>query len=160
MAEITFCAFDPARAGEVLPRMFDILSANMNKIAPTGEGYDADRRKWMSYMATEKDERRIILMYAGEDLAGYFQYSFDGKAVLVEEIEIKPEYQRTMVFYHFMKHIKSILPEDIEYVEGYINDSNTNSQRIARKLGMSPQGEKQNGHPQLYRGKKSKYFSK
>ncbi len=153
MAEITFCAFDPARAEELLPWMFDILSANMNKIAPTGEGDEADRRKWMSYMASEIDARRIILMYAGGELAGYFQYSFDGKAVLVEEIEIKPEYQRTMLFYHFLKYVKSILPEDTEYVEGYINDSNVNSQRIARKLGMSPQGEKLNGHTQFYRGK-------
>ena len=161
MAEISFCSFDQTQSDVLLPQMFEILSTNMNKIAPTGSGYEEDKKIWLSYMIPSLKEKQIILMYVDEVLAGYFQYSTNINTVLIEEIEILPDYQRTLLFYRFLKYISKIIPENIEYAEAYINKSNSNSQRIAQKLGLQIVGENPNGHSLRYRGKlrSAKYWS-
>lgn len=157
MAKISFCNFDSSKAETLLPQMFDILSMNMSKIAPTGNSYEEDRKIWLSYMMPSLKEKQILLMYVGEVLAGYFQYSMDKNTLLIEEIEILAEYQRTLLFYHFLKCMSKIIPENIEYAEAYINKSNYNSQRIAQKLEMQIVGENTNGHSFRYRGKLSSF---
>ena len=102
-------------------------------------------------------------MYVGEVLAGYFQYSLNESTVLIEEIEILPDYQRTLLFYRFLKYMSKIIPENIKYAEAYINKGNSNSQRIAQKLGLKIVGENPNGHSFRYRGEFAsfkKYFAK
>ena len=104
MKPFTFVPYDPSQAEEVLPRMFDILSGNMSAIAPTGRSNEEDRETWLAYMASEQGAaRRVLLLYAGEDLAGYFQYGVEGDALCVDEIEISPAYQRTLLFYRFCR---------------------------------------------------------
>ncbi len=158
MAKVSFCDFDPKKSEVLLPQMFHILSTNMGKIAPTGNSCEEDMKIWLSYMTSEKiKETQILLMYDGEDLVGYFQYSIREDIILIEEVEIAPEYQRTFLFYHFLKYVSSIIPENIEYAEAYINKHNSNSQRIAQKLGMQIVGESPNGHSFRYRGEISSF---
>ena len=158
MAQVSFRDFDPMKSEALLPQMFHILSTNMGKIAPTGNSSEEDMKIWLSYMTSEQiKEKQILLMYVGEALAGYLQYSIHENIVLIEEIEIAPEYQRTVLFYHFLKYVGSILPNHIEYTEAYINKHNSNSQRIAQKLGMRIVGENPNGHSFRYRGELSSF---
>ena len=102
MAEISFCSFDETKSDILLPQMFEILSTNMSKIAPTGNSYEEDKKIWLSYMGPNLKRKQIILMYFGEVLVGYFQYSLNESTVLIEEIEILPDYQRTLLFTVFL----------------------------------------------------------
>ena len=158
MAKALFCNFDPMKSEVLLPQMFHILSTNMGEIAPTGNSCEEDMKIWLSYMTSERiKEMQILLMYVGEALAGYFQYSIHKDSILIEEIEIAPEYQRTLPFYRFLKYIGSVIPENIKYAEAYINKHNPNSQRIAQKLGMQIVGENPSGHSFRYRGELSSF---
>ena len=154
MSKISFCFFDWAQSEDILPQMFDILFTNMSIIALTGNSYEEDKQMWLSSMTAEQGkEKQILLMYVGEILAGYFQYRIDGNTMMIEEIEIVPDYQRTVLFYHFLKFIADILPKDIVYVNAYINKYTSNSQQIAEKLGMKIVGENKSGRSWRYQGK-------
>ena len=158
MTKVSFCNFDPMKSEVLLPQMFHILSTNMGKVAPTGNSYEEDMKIWLSYMTSEQiKEMQILLMYVGEALVGYFQYSIHKDIILIEEVEIAPEYQRTLLFYRVLKYVSNIIPKNIEYAEAYINKHNSNSQRIARKLGMQIVGENPNGHSFRYRGELSSF---
>ncbi|MCH5316594.1 MAG: hypothetical protein J1E05_01340 [Eubacterium sp.] len=105
MREISFCFYDKTQSKEILPQMFDILYSNMSRIAPTGNSYDDDKRLWLSFMkSAPADGQQIILMYVDKIFAGYFQYSINNDTMVIEEIEIKPEHQRTALFYRFFKY--------------------------------------------------------
>ena len=145
MREISFRFYDKTQSKNVLPQIFDILYTNMSRIVPIGSSYDEDKQKWLSFMETAAcDGQQIILMYVDEILAGYFQYRIIQDKMIIEEIEIKPDYQRTALFYRFFKYAVSIIPKNILYVEAYINKHNSNSQAIAKKLGMKIIGENKN----------------
>lgn len=149
---VLFRTFDRTRAEEVLPEMFDILYTNMSRIAPTGGSYEDDKRMWMSYMAAVGEEQKVILMYDGAALVGYFQYSIDRDTLLVEEIEIVPDYQRTLLFYYFFRYALRNIPLHVVHVEAYIDKANAGSQRIAEKLGMKIIGENPSGRSWRCRG--------
>lgn len=136
MKAISFVKYDPAQAEEVLYQMYDILYTNMSRIAPTGCSREEDRQVWLSYMMKEQVERQILLIYAGENLAGYFQYRIDGETLCADEIELSPQYQRTFLFYRFLRHMAQNLPKGILRIRAYINKQNLNSQAIAGKLGL------------------------
>ena len=71
-------SLDSAKSDVLLPQMFDILATNMSKITPTNNSYEDDKRIWLSYMTPARiEDCRILLMYVGEVLAGYFQYHID-----------------------------------------------------------------------------------
>ena len=146
MSRAKFCFLDAKQAEAVLPQMFDILFTNMNKIAPTGNSYDEDKATWLSFMypSVNKGPQQIILMYADEALAGYFQYSIDGNTLFAEDIEISPDYHRTFLFTLFFRYLMSIMPKNIEYIKANIHKTNLNSQTIAGKLGMQIVGENKN----------------
>lgn len=145
MKEITFQFYNKTQSADLLPKMFDILYSNMSRIAPTGNSYDNDKQEWLSFMENAPfDGQQIILMYVNEILAGYFQYCIKDHTMVIEEIEIKPDYQRTALFYRFFKYAVNIVPKDTLYVEAYINKYNANSQAIAKKLGMQIIGENKN----------------
>ena len=85
-------------------------------------------------------------------MAGYFQYGVEGDALCVDEIEISPAYQRTLLFYRFCRFAAGRLPEGVSRVRAYINKNNRNSQTIAGKLGMKAVGENKSGSSWLYEG--------
>ena len=151
MEKIAFRFFDKEQSEYIFPQMFDILATNMSKIAPTGNSYEDDKQMWLSYM-TAFQKKQILLMYVDEKLSGYFQYSIDKDIMQIEEIQIVPNYQRTVLFYCFFKFVANIIPTDVVYVEANINKCNLNSQQIAGKLGMKIVGENKNGRSWHYQG--------
>ncbi len=158
MGKTTFQFFNRTQEEVILPQMFDILFTNMNKIAPTGDGYAKDKQEWIAYMTSEaKNNQQIILMYVDEILSGYFQYSIINDTMLIEEIEVTPKFQRTLLFYSFIKYMSSIIPKSVIYIEAYVNKRNENSMVIAKKLGMQIMGENRTETSWHFHGKIKKY---
>ena len=73
--------------------------------------------------------------------------------MLVEEVEIQPEYQRTLLFFCFCNYLCRELPMEINYIESYVNKQNTNSLRINQKIGLSIIEESKSGNSWHLRGR-------
>ena len=121
-----------------LPQLFDLLYANMQSIAPSDLSYDAEKQQFLANVspALEKAPRQIILCFSEGELAGYAQYYTRDDVLMVEEIQLKKAYQRSFAFYRLCKHLRSILPPEIRYVEAYADKRNASSQRMMMKLNM------------------------
>ena len=126
-----------------LPELFDLLYNNMQSIAPHGLGYEREKEEWLANVspALEKETRQILLCFADQELAGYLQYYTREKLVMVEEVQLKSAYQRTMVFYYLCRALLELMPEEIVIIEAYADKRNVNSQGIMKKLGMQQVGE-------------------
>lgn len=158
MSKITFRYLYPSEAEAMLHQLFAILHTNMSRIAPTGCSYEENREMWLSYLmpALQDVQRKILLMYAGEKLAGYFQYRIDGDTLQVEEVEIRPEFQRTMVFYRCCQFLLLQIPNSVQYISSYVRKENHNSISIHKAIGMMPVGENKSGTSWYYRGERAK----
>lgn len=158
MGKITFRYLETAEFETMLPQLFDILHTNMSKLAPTGCGYGEDRKLWMSYIVPvlETGGKKILLVYAGGNLAGYFQYGIDGDTMQIDEVEIRPEYQRTMVFYRLCRFLMERMPENVKYLTSYVHVENHHSQSIHEGLGMERIGKNKSGTSWHYRGEAAK----
>lgn len=149
---------EKSESEKLLPQLFCILHRNMSHIAPTDCSYEEDQKVWLSYITPELDKQRvkIVLMYVGENLAGYFQYRVTEDTMEVDEIEIKPEYQRTMVFYRFGQFMIDQMLDDVKYLTSYVHKENHYSQSIHESLGMECVGENKSGTSWFYRGEAAK----
>lgn len=129
---------DKSKVGETLPVLFNILYDNMEKIAPFDKSFEQAKFEWTQQVAPamKKDRRQIVLMYDNHALVGYAQYYTNETILMIEEIQLKPEYQRTMLLYEFCKFMKAIVPSEITYIEAYTDKRNTNSQKLMRDLNM------------------------
>ena len=140
----------------LLPGLFKILHSNMSVIAPTNNSFEKDFEIWSENVgpALKKDARKIVLMYCEEKLAGYFQYYINAEtnSLMMEEIQIKKEYQGNGLFNAFYKWLIKELPIDIKNVEAYANKKNYKSQSILKYLGLSESGENKNGNSFYYKG--------
>ena len=158
IVNFTFALLNPALSDDLLPQLFSILARNMGEIAPTGNTYEEDQQIWLSYMYSDQARgKQILLAYADDILAGYLQYSITGDTVLIEEVEIAPDYQRTFLFYRLLQHFLAILPDGVTHAEAYINKHNCNSQRIAQKLGFQIIGENKSGSSYHLRGEMTSF---
>ena len=152
-----FIFLDKQKLDAFLPELYAILHSNMASIAPTGNSYEEDFQVWYSNVmpAMQKDPRQIVLMYAGNSLAGYFQYYINAasNSLMMEEIQIKEQYHGSGLFSEFYKWLVKRLPEDVLSVEAYAHKTNSKSQGILGHLGLTCQGESNNGNMFYYKGK-------
>lgn len=136
---------DKKNIKEILPMLFSILHSNMSVIAPTGNSYEEDYKIWLSNIvpAMEKDARQIVLMFCGDELAGYFQYYVNtvSSSLMMEEIQFGEKYQGTGLFSDFYRWLVSKLPKGIKFVEAYSHRNNCKSQNILEYLGLIKTGE-------------------
>ena len=146
---------DKFQKDAVLPLLFDILHANMSKIAPTGNSYEEDLAFWLSCVspALEKDPRRILLLYDGDEIAGFFQYFVNNGLFMMEEIQFRDRYQGTGVFSELYAYLIRIIPRDTEFVEAYANKGNHKSIAVLNHLGLEIVGENKNGISYHFRGR-------
>lgn len=121
-----------------LPKLFDLLYANMSEIAPTNLTYEQEKMQWLGNVspALDKSARQIIMCFNDEELIGYIQYYINSKLLMIEELQLKQKYHRTLTFYRFCKHFIGTLPTDIEHVEACADKRNINSQKLMQRLGM------------------------
>lgn len=127
-----------------LPRLFDLLHDNMNAVAPSGMSYDEEKELWLASVAPalDKEPRQIIMCFVDDELAGYIQYYTRDQLLMIEEMQIKKEYQRTMLFCCFCRHLVRLIPDNIIYLEAYADKRNIRSQALMHKLGMEKTDEK------------------
>ena len=146
---------DKFQKDAVLPLLFDILHANMSKIAPTGNSYEEDLAFWLSCVspALEKEPRRILLLYDGDEIAGFFQYFVNNGLFMMEEIQFRDRYQGTGVFSELYAYLIRIIPRDTEFVEAYANKGNHKSIAVLNHLGLEIVGENKNGISYHFRGR-------
>lgn len=123
-----------------LPRLFDLLHENMERIAPSELPREQEKAQWLSQVgpALEKAPRQIILCFVKGELAGYIQYYIREHMLMVEELQLKGQFQRTALLYGLCKHLLSVLPGDLKTVEAYADKRNLASIRMMEKLGMTP----------------------
>lgn len=135
---IRFAHLDKSHKDIWLPRLFELLYSNMKAIAPFDSTYDEAAKDWISEVspALEKEPRQILLCLQADALIGYLQYYIRGDLLMIEELQIKSEYQRTLLFCSFCKQISRILPPQVFFVEAYAQTGNLYSQRIMTRLGM------------------------
>ncbi len=60
------------------------------------------------------------------ELAGYIQDYTKEQMLMVEEIQLKKQYQRTPLFYTFCKYLTSVIPDNLQPVEAYADRRSTN----------------------------------
>lgn len=138
----------------LLPQLFSILRANMTAIAPTGDSYEEDLALWKAYIlpALGDKDRQLVLLHWEGHLAGYFQYAVHGDTLMMEEIQIKPEYQGTGLFRSLYQWLAKELPAGLARAEAYAHKSNQKSQAILEHLGLKKAGENPSGSSWRYQG--------
>ena len=152
---ISIRELDKSYKDSILPLLFDILHANMSKIAPTGNSYEEDLAFWLSCVspALDKEPRRILLLYDGDEIAGFFQYFVNNGLFMMEEIQFRDRYQGTGVFSKLYAYLTRIIPRDTEFVEAYANKGNHKSIAVLNHLGLEIVGENKSGISYHFRGR-------
>ena len=135
------------------PQIFALLSGNMLALHPEERLSDDDFRLWLWYQTGSFAEKRFLLAEDGPRLAGYLQYSVRQAALLIEEIEIAPEYQvRFGILRGLFRELWAQLPPGVETVSAFIHRDNLRSARLAEGLGLRPAGETASGKSLRYAG--------
>ena len=139
MKDIKFTLLDKSQKSEILPLLFDIFYENTSKISPFSKPYEAERDAWLSEVspALEKPPRQIILIYHGADLAGFVMYYTRDELLMIEELQLVPKYQRTLLCYKTVKYLYEFLGEKIERIEAYALKSNKISIGLIQDLGFT-----------------------
>ena len=149
MKNICFKYMEKYEFEDYLPAMFEVLYANMSSIAPTNNSYEADFQIWVSYITSALCEtyRETILLYADSEFVGYFRYSLNSgtQSFLMEDIQIKSEFQGAGLFSSCLRWLVNQLPENILCVEAYADKRNNRSRAIMEHLGLKCKGENKNG---------------
>ena len=144
-----------ADAASVLPALFDILHSNMSRIAPTGNSYEDDRSMWMSCIkpALEKAPRQILLLYDNDEIIGYFQYYVNDCIFMMEDIQLRAQYQGIGMFEELYHYLVKTLSPNTEFVEAYAHKKNEKSIAVLIHLGLDIIGENKNGISYHFRGR-------
>lgn len=128
----------------------------MSVISPTNNSYEDDFHIWMSNIvpALYDNCRKTVLMYDGNIIVGYFRFHLDynSQSLLMEDIQIKSEYQGSGIFTSFYKWLISDLPRNTLIVEAYANKQNCKSIAILEHLGLERVGENKSGNSYHYKG--------
>ena len=134
---------DKDREMGLLGPMFDILYRNMDPIAPFQGSFQEERAGWIVCIgeALKKPPRKMLLLYAGETLAGFCMYYIRGDILMVEEVQISRPYQRTVLTAELFRFIRCELLPQVRWVEAYADRRNTASQQLMKKLGMEQIGD-------------------
>ena len=144
-----------------LEELFDLLYGNMNAIAPAEESYEMQKRQWVACIgeALTKDPRQVLLIYAEGKLAGFCMYYINNGILMIEELQLRPEYQRTAALLSLYRHFRK-LSHEAEYVECFAEKRNSHSRRLIAKWGLEPVEETPDGSCIHYRGAAKRIFRK
>lgn len=138
--------------------MFDLLSRNMSKIAPTGNSYDDDKAIWIA--AAVPSFKNTILIFDADAFAGYFQYRLIDDTFWMDEIQFHPDYFGSGLFESLYRYIITLIPGDTLYIKAYANKKNINSQKILCHLGLEVEGENKTGSSDRFCGKYENLLSR
>ena len=135
--------------------LFHILADNMNEIAPTGNKIEDDYEFWLNnlHMRLLDGNCSIIVFTLSGSVIAYFQYSSHESTFLIEEIQIKSDFQiHYNILGKIIKLLPTIIPSNTLYIEAYANKDNKVSMQILSKAGFEIVGTNKSGKSHLYRG--------
>ena len=134
-----FVFLDTSVKNIYLPLLFNILYDNMNYIAPSSLTYEQQKTEWLAAVspALEKAPRKVIMCLVDETPVGFVQYYTNGQLLMIEEIQLKQRYQKTLMFHRLCKFLCDNISHDITIVEAYCDRHNISSQSLMTKLGMT-----------------------
>lgn len=134
--------------------LFDILADNMEKIAPTGNTREEDFKCWLEGVSKglERDERQIVLIKNNDSVIGFFQYYINEGTFMMEEIQLKSEYQGKGIFRELYGFLLGSIGRDLQFVEAYANTANHKSIGILEKLGLAKIGMNKTGSCYRFKG--------
>ena len=134
--------------------LFAILWFNMNEIEPSEYSFEEDFTVWFDY--GKSAENRKTILFIDEDIdriVGYFQYHLEADQLVLEEIQVLPEYQgKGLVYRPLMKYFLPQLPKEILQHKSYVNKNNPRSAAILEKMGAKVIGESPSGSSLCYVG--------
>ena len=133
-----FIEMEKGKKEEILPTLFDLYYENMCSIAPFDAAYGKERAIWIACIAEalEKPQRRILLCVAGDQIVAFAQYYTREDMVMIEELQIRRDYQRTILFLRLARKLAGCLPGESSVLEAYADRRNQNSLRLMERLGM------------------------
>ena len=139
---------------KILPTLFSLFYENMRSIVPFEKAYDEFLIEWSSEVgnALKKEPRKLVLMYCECQFVGFCMYYVNNGIFMMEEIQIKKEFQGSGIFRLFYEWLVKRLPDDILFVEAFVNVENLKSQKILEHMGLSKFDEVQNGRFLHYKG--------
>lgn len=157
LQNIKFEYLDKSEFSSVCRVIFSILADNMTVIAPTGNTREEDYECWFNAVSDglQREERQIILIKDKDEIVGFFQYYSNDEKFMMEEIQLKPEYQGRGVFRELYGFIIPRIRNDIGFVEAYASIRNDKSIGILENLGMKNIGLNKNGSSYHFKGKYS-----
>lgn len=156
-AMIEFSYLEKSELDKYAGKLFSILFDNMAKIAPTANSREEDFNSWYKAVCGEmqSNKRHIIVISNGnmKEIIGFFKYSINECAFVMEEIQIKASSQgKYNIFRSLYGFVLEHIEEEIRVVEAYAHKKNTKSIGILEKLGLSITGENKNGISYHLRG--------
>lgn len=150
MSEIQFSFLDKRSFDSYAAGLFTILYGNMEKIAPTGDSYEAGFAIWSKTYGSafiNRAERKIVLITGCDSqLLGFFGYLTEGNTFYMEEIQFVPRIHGMQnIFRALYGFVLQNLPRNLAFVEAHAHKSNQKSIGILRHLGLKITGKPRMG---------------
>lgn len=142
-----FQYLDKKNFTDVSRQIFDILADNMSVIAPTGNSREEDYNCWVSAVSDglAREERQIILICNDTEIIGFFQYYTNEDILMMEEIQLKPEFHgKGNIFRNLYGFLLENVPDNLKYVKAYANKQNEKSIGILQRMNLKIDGENKN----------------
>ena len=136
------------RFDDYAPELFEILYENMKDIAPSGLSREDEYDRWHAAVGEgmKRTERRIVLIMDGKVLAGFFQYYVNAEEFMMEEIQLRWEYQgKRQLFRRLYGFVLSCIPSRVGSVAAYTDKRNARAAAILAHMGLKAAGETQDG---------------
>ncbi len=145
-----FSLLDKSTFSQAAPELFRLLYKNMEPIAPSGLRYEEEYPCWLEAVGDglKAEARKIILIrtHNADQLLGFLQYYTNPTTLMIEELQIIPEYQSSAnILRGLIPFLLSQIPADLQYIEAFVHKQNTRSISLQKKLGMEIVGTAQNG---------------
>lgn len=154
MPDITFEYLNKNDFPDISSVIFNILADNMEQIAPTGNSREDDFNCWYDGVSDglKREKRQIVLIKDADSIIGFFQYYTNDDTFMMEEIQLKHEYQGKSVFRSLYGFLLENINDSIKFVEAYANKGNLKSIGILEHLGLMRIGMNKNGNSFHFRG--------
>ncbi len=151
---VTFEYLNKADFPTVSSVIFNILADNMEIIAPTENTREEDYKCWYEGVnnGLKRYERQIILIKDFDSIIGFFQYYTNKDTFMMEEIQLKSEYQGKNIFRMLYGFLLPDISKGIKFVEAYASIKNQKSIGILKKLGLKERGLSKNGRCFHFKG--------
>ena len=143
-AKTSFIFMDNDKFDVYAEKLFSILHENMRSIVPPENDHEAGFNEWHAAVSggLKRPERRIVLIYFGDVLAGFFQYYANESTFMMEEIQLLPDYRKNYgIFRSLYSWLLPQLPQNISVAKAFAHRANTVSDGILKHMGLMPVSE-------------------